>query len=58
MTIKQIAQRLGVKVPQLDLELVKPCEGCNGKHTASCPCAVNDRTVLLTATIKEAEHDT
>ena len=57
MTIKQIAQRLGVTVPQLDLELAAPCADSGESGKTQCPFAGKEYAALLVVHMKEDAHD-
>jgi hypothetical protein len=38
MTVKQLAQRIGVEVKQLDFELDSPCKDCRKLGGSNEPC--------------------
>jgi hypothetical protein len=55
MTLKQLAERLGVDVKQLDFEIDGPCKNCSkcgGNKKPDC----DDCTVVTAITIKESSQ--
>jgi hypothetical protein len=51
MTIKQLAQRMGVDVKQLDFYLDSPCKDCRKLGGNNAPC--DDCAVVAVVSVKE-----
>jgi hypothetical protein len=51
MTIKQLAERMGVAVKDLDFELDAPCKHCRKLGGTEAPC--EDCIILAMVTVEE-----